>query len=125
MATTTPYILAFAVLLSAKFASAQETKQQPTIRRYVVTMRDSTGKIIYSDNPEWRFAASHAPYDTVKVKRNWSRLKKGLSTKEVEALFGTARGVEADPENGFEYWWYGRRAVVFNSLTKKVSFWDK
>ena len=52
-------------------------------------------------------------------------MTKGLSEKKVEALLGYSRGVDVDSTNALCYWWYGRRTVVFNSVTRKVSYWDK
>ena len=127
MTTTTRIITALAIFVFTSAAVAQEAKEPPKGGRYYVTSRDSAGTRIYTRWPEGvlPFKFNHAPFDTIKVKRNWYKLKKGLSHREVEALFGAGRGVELDGENALEYWWYGRRAVVFNTITKKVSFWDK
>jgi hypothetical protein len=123
--TTTRLALSLLVITSATIAMAQVSDRKPTNRTYVVTTRDSAGKTIYDESPDPFFLSQHTPYDTAKVLRNWTKLKKGLSQRQVEALMGTGRGASTDPESGFEYWWYGHRAVVFNSITKRVSQWDK
>ncbi len=117
----------FALLtpLFATIALAQVPNRNPTIHTYVVTTRDSAGKMLYYESPVPFTLIQKTPYDTAKVRRNWSHLKKGLSRKQVESLMGVQRCVQTDAENGFEYWWYGRRAVIFNSITGKVSQWDK
>lgn len=67
-----------------------------------------------------------APFiDSNKVAKNWSSLRKGLSQQDVRNLLGRPTSIEHDLRNSFSYWWYGREAVVFNSLTRKVAFWDK
>jgi hypothetical protein len=67
-----------------------------------------------------------APFiDSSRVSKNWSRLEKGMSQQAVRNLLGRPTSIEHDLRNSFSYWWYGREAVVFNSLTRKVAFWDK
>jgi len=67
-----------------------------------------------------------APFiDSNKVSKNWSSLQKGLSQQAVRNLLGRPTKIEHDLQNAFSYWWYGREAVVFNSHTRKVAFWDK
>ncbi|MDP2886915.1 MAG: hypothetical protein Q8P51_18065 [Ignavibacteria bacterium] len=127
MTTTTRIIIAVAIFVFTSSAVAQEAKQAPNGGRYIVTARDSAGTRIYTRWPEGvlPFKFNDAPFDTIKVNRNWSKMKKGLSENEVERLLGRCSGIQTDPRNALSYWWYGRRAVVFNSVTKKVSFCDK
>ncbi len=67
-----------------------------------------------------------APFiDSNRVAKNWSSLRKGLSQQAVRNLLGRSTAIEHDLRNSFSYWWYRREAVVFNSLTRKVAFWDK
>ena len=67
-----------------------------------------------------------APYiDSNEVSKNWSGLKKGLSQQAVRDLLGRPTSIQHDMQNAFTYWWYGHRSVVFNSITRKVSNWDK
>ena len=87
--------------------------------------RDSAGNPVYRSYNEKPPVSFNPSFDTAKVKRNWSKLKKGLNEQEVQQLLGSSRAVETDWENALNYWWYGRRAVVFNSFSKKVSYWDK
>ena len=116
--------LALALLLIVP-ASGQEKDRPKSGHTYVITSRDSAGTITTMESPTPLSLIHNAPYDTARVERNWSKLKKGLSRREVEDLFGRQRSVEIDPGNAFEYWWYGRRAVLFNSISGKVSQWDK
>lgn len=126
MTTTTRIIIAFAIFAFTSSAVAQEAKQPRNGGRYIVTSRDSAGTRIFTRWPEGVLPFNKdAPFDTIKVNRNWSKIKKGLSENEVERLLGRCRGIQADPYNALSYWWYGRRAVVFNSVTKKVSYCDK
>jgi hypothetical protein len=64
-------------------------------------------------------------FDTVRVSRNWGKLKKGETEAEVKKLLGLPPIVHLDPVNGWNIWWYGKRSVAFNSLTNRVSHWDE
>jgi len=125
--TTTRIILSLAIFVFTSAVVAQESKQPPKGGRYFVTSRDSAGTRIYTRWPEGvlPFKLNNAPFDTINVNRNWSKIKKGLSENEVGQLLGRCLWIQADPESALSYWWYGRRAVVFNSVTKKVSYCDK
>ncbi|TSA15259.1 hypothetical protein D4R75_15190 [bacterium] len=125
--TTTRIVLAFAIVVFTSAAVAQEAKQPPKGGRYYVSSRDSAGTRIYTRWPEGvrPFKFNNTPFDTMKVNRNWYKIQKGLSETEVELFLGRCLRIQADPENALSYWWYGRRAVVFNSVTKKVSYCDK
>ena len=125
MTTMARSILLFAALLVAASLLAQDLKPPPNPGRYTVTKKDSAGKLIYLTSSRPFLEISNAPYDTVKVRRNWSKLRKGMTQKEVGLLFGLGRHVQVDMENGFEYWYYGQRAVGFRLGQKKVVFWDK
>jgi hypothetical protein len=127
MTTTTKITIAFAILAFSTMAFAQEGKKLPNGKRFYMSSRDSAGTRIYTRWPEGvlPFPLKDTPFDTIKATRNWYKLKKGLSEQEVEQLLGRSHGFQADPENALRYWWYGRRAVVFNSVTQRVSFWDK
>lgn len=63
-------------------------------------------------------------YDTVKVRQNWNKLRKGQTASEVRALLGLPLRGEFDGINGWNVWWYGMRNVAFNSVTNRVSPWD-
>ena len=97
-------------------ASAQEAKTINVTRQYIIT-KDSVVGVPYQRIP-------NSPYDTMRVTRNWSQLKRDMTETEVRTVFGTPAVYQEDGENGLIYWWYGGRAVVFNGITKKVSGWD-
>ena len=125
MTNATRIIAATLLCAFASPVSAQVTKQPPDTGRFYITSKDSAGTRLYYRSRERPILDTSVPFDTARVKRNWSRLRKGMPVSELSALFGGRAGFELDPENGLEYWWYGRRAVVVNSITKKVSYWDK
>jgi hypothetical protein len=125
MRSTKKLIIASFLLSFASSTFAQVTKQPPDTGRFYITSKDSAGTRLYYRSRERPILDTSVPFDTARVKRNWSRLRKGMPVSELSALFGGRAGFELDPENGLEYWWYGRRAVVVNSITKKVSYWDK
>ena len=117
--------MALTMIVLGTSAVAQESRQQHFNQRYIVTTRDSAGRVVTNFVAQPPSEMSGTPIDSIRVKRNWQKLRKGMSPREVEALFGAGRVVERDFENGLEYWWYGRKAVVINSIKKKVSYWDK
>ena len=120
-------ILVLVALGLLSFSSyAQQVKSKRIVRTFITTGKDSLGKPIFHEiSPDSLPAIDDAPFDTIKVRDNWSKLKKELSLREVEKLLGTPRSIERDMENAMIYFWYGHRAVVFNSITRKVSNWDK
>lgn len=63
--------------------------------------------------------------DTARVHRNWNKLKKGQTEAEVRKLLGLPAMVHNDGINGWTVWWYGKRSVAFNSVTRRLSHWDK
>jgi hypothetical protein len=125
MTTTTRLMLALSICGCLCSVVAQESQLPAKTGRYIVMTRDSAGNPVYKSYNEKPPVSFNPSFDTAKVKRNWSKLKKGLNEQEVQQLLGSSRAVETDWENALNYWWYGRRAVVFNSFSKKVSYWDK
>ena len=119
-------VLAAVSLSLFSFASfAQQTKTKRVVRTFITTSKDSLGKPIFREIAPDSRPFGDEPFDTVKVRQNWPKLKKGLSESEVSKLLGNPRSVEHDMENAAIYFWYGHRAVVFNSITNRVSYWDK
>jgi hypothetical protein len=113
------FVFPFCLLIIAP-ASAQEKSTRIVIRSDTLRS-DTLRRVADSLARLWI-----APFiDSNKVSKNWSSLTKGLSQQAVRNLLGRPTSVKHDGENGFSYWWYGREAVVFNSVTRKVSFWDK
>ena len=91
-------------------------------RNHVLIQRDmKTGKDSIVTSLETR----EVPYDTVRVRRQWSKVVKGSTEAEIRKLLGTPSKIQEDPENAIIYWWYGKQAVAFNSISRKVTFWDK
>jgi len=123
------WILAVIAVLSLDLfpfsTSAQQSKSKQVVRTYIITGRDSLGKATYREiSPDSLPPTRDTPLDTVKVGQNWPKLKKGLSESDVKNLLGIPRRVEHDLRNATIYFWYGHRAVVFNSITYRVSYWD-
>ena len=103
------------LVLFCSSAIAQQAKR-------TLIMRDMrTGK----DTVVQSFETPNVPFDTARAIRYWDRLKKGLTEGEVTKLLGRPARRQFDPENALQYWWYAQRAVAFNTITRKVSFWDK
>lgn len=70
MTTTIRSALFLLAILSATIANAQVSNRKPTNRTYVVTTKDSAGKIIYYQSPVPFFLSYNTPYDTAKALRN-------------------------------------------------------
>ncbi len=64
-------------------------------------------------------------WDSVRVKQNWPKLKIGLSGENVVRLLGHPNGCGISVGGELVIWAYGRREVVFNSVTMKVTGWDE
>jgi hypothetical protein len=64
-------------------------------------------------------------FDSSRVSKNWSHLKKGLSEQAVRDLLGRPTKIEFDVMNGFSSWWYGKRSVLFRSFTRRLIEWDQ
>ena len=98
-------------------ASAQEAKNKEAVRQFKI-VDDSVVEVPYQKLP-------NPPYDTVRVTTHWSKLKRGMTEKQVTRLLGRPGIYHCDLVNAINYWWYGKQAVVFNAITKKVSGWDE
>lgn len=109
--------LLLTITLACFTASSQEKKTKRVIH-WVIVRNDS----VIAETQPWY--VPDIPFDTLKVRRNWSALERGLSEDSVRSLLGASWGIMIDGESGMIYWWYGRRAVIFNSVTKRVSGWD-
>ena len=110
-------LLTFILACLTATATPQERKTKQTARWVVVS-----GDSVIAETQPWY--VPDIPFDTLKVTRNWSALERGLSEDSVRSLLGGSLGIMIDGESGMIYWWYGRRAVIFNSVTKRVSGWD-
>jgi hypothetical protein len=105
------------LLAFASGASAQQAKTKEVVRQFKI-VNDSVVEVPYQKVP-------NPAYDTVRVRTRWTKLKRGMTEMQVTRLLGRPQIYQCDPFNAINYWWYGKHAVVFNAITKKVSGWDK
>lgn len=105
-------LVAFGVLSSS--ALAQKHKG------FLLQRNMTTGKAVVQS-----IETPNVPYDTAKARKNWDELRKNLTEKEVANLLGLPGKHRFDPQNALDYWFYGTKAVVFNTIDKKVWIWDK
>lgn len=114
------YFLVAAMILAAPgvFCSAALAQEH---KGFLLQRNMTTGK----DSVVRAFETPSVRYDTVKARKNWGKLRKDLTEKEVANLLGRPARHRFDPENALDYWSYGRKAVVFNTIYKKVWIWDK
>lgn len=110
-------ILGIAGLLAFQSgASAQQARTKEVIRQFKI-VNDSAFEVPYQKVP-------NPSYDTVRVTTHWPKLKRGMTEEQVARLLGRPPVYQCDFMNAINYWWYGKRAVVFNAITNKVSGWD-
>ena len=62
--------------------------------------------------------------DESRVKRNWSKLKRGMRPKEVEALLGKPVKIASGVHDNSFTWYYGNRSVIFDITKDYVRYWD-
>jgi len=63
--------------------------------------------------------------DTAKVLRGWSRLKRGMTAKEVESLLGRPNKIGQQPSDNSTTWYYNGYEVVFDIIKRTVRYWTK
>ncbi len=110
-------LVAISLLVASAGVSAQQAKPKRVVTQFKVT-KDSVVEVPYQKVP-------NVSYDTLRVKGNWHLLRKGMSEKQVAALLGRPRMYQCDFESAVNYWYYGKRAVAFNAVTKRVAGWDR
>ncbi len=62
--------------------------------------------------------------DQARVKRNWQKLKKGMSAKRVETLLGKPWRKEWSTIDNSVTWYYIRRTVILDSIKQTVRYWE-
>jgi len=62
--------------------------------------------------------------DEARIKRNWSKLKRGMRPKDVEALLGRPVRIASGVHDNSITWYYGNRSVIFDITKDSVRYWD-
>jgi outer membrane protein assembly factor BamE (lipoprotein component of BamABCDE complex) len=61
--------------------------------------------------------------DEAKIRANWSKLKRGLAFKQVEAYLGRPTKIASSVYDDSTTWYYGTRVVVFDNIKRAVRYW--
>ena len=100
-------ILASILLLAAGSSVAQQEK-------YI----EKTTRV-----PDSLATSLSAKPDTAKIQSNWSKLKKGMTFREVKSLLGKPTKIASSDLDNSTTWHYGTRIIVFDNVKHAVRYW--
>ncbi len=63
--------------------------------------------------------------DARKLRKNWGKLKKGMTFSEVERLLGGPTKIACSDYDASTTWYYDTREVVFDNVKAVVRSWEK